>query len=61
MDSTLSSRNLIRTRRQADGRAAPKGQQPKAAIVDKALQTAAPAGLEGISIGALAAATGMSK
>ncbi|WP_298428419.1 TetR/AcrR family transcriptional regulator [Ottowia sp.] len=61
MDSTLSSRNLIRTRRQADGRAAPKGQQTKAAIVDKALEMAAQVGLEGISIGALAEAMGMSK
>ena len=52
MNSTLSSRNLSRIRRQPDGRAAPKGQQTKAAIVDKALQMAAQVGLEGISIGA---------
>ena len=61
MDTILSSRNLSRTRRPADGRAAPKGQQTKAAIVDKALQMAAQVGLEGISIGALAEAMGMSK
>ena len=42
-------------------RSAPKGQQTKAAIVDAALTLAAQIGLEGLSIGALAAATGMSK
>lgn len=38
-----------------------KGQQTKAAILDAALRIAAQAGLEGLSIGALADATGMSK
>ena len=42
MDSTLTSASLGRTRRQADGRVAPKGQQTKAAIVDAALALAAP-------------------
>ena len=44
-----------------EGRALHKGQQTKAAIVDAALQLAAHVGLEGLSIGALADATGMSK
>ncbi|MDO5086905.1 MAG: helix-turn-helix domain-containing protein [Comamonadaceae bacterium] len=38
-----------------------KGQQTKAAIVDAALRMAAQVGLEGLSIGALAEAMGMSK
>lgn len=42
-------------------RALPKGQQTKAAIVDAALALATHVGLEGLSIGALADATGMSK
>ena len=44
-----------------EGRALPKGQQTKAAIVDAALSLATQIGLEGLSIGALAEATGMSK
>jgi AcrR family transcriptional regulator len=48
--------------RNASGRAAmPKGQQTKAAIVEAALGLAAQIGLEGLSIGALAEVTGMSK
>ncbi len=43
------------------GRAAQKGQQTKAAIVDAALGLATQIGLEGLSIGALAEATQMSK
>ena len=43
------------------GRAAPKGQQTKAAIVDAALALAAQIGLEGLSIGAVAEITKMSK
>ncbi|HEY0887321.1 MAG TPA: TetR/AcrR family transcriptional regulator, partial [Ramlibacter sp.] len=43
------------------GRALHKGQQTKAAIVDAALALATQIGLEGLSIGALAEATGMSK
>ncbi len=42
-------------------RALPKGQQTKAAIVDAALRMAAQVGLQGLSIGALAEITGMSK
>jgi len=44
-----------------DGRALLKGQQTKAAIVDAALGLATQVGLEGLSIGALAEVTGMSK
>jgi AcrR family transcriptional regulator len=44
-----------------DGRALQKGQQTKAAIVDVALGVATQMGLEGLSIGALAEATQMSK
>jgi len=42
-------------------RGAPKGQQTKAAIVDAALDLAAQVGLEGLSIGAVAEITKMSK
>ena len=42
-------------------RALAKGQQTKAAIVEAALRMAAQVGLEGLSIGALAEAMGMSK
>jgi AcrR family transcriptional regulator len=52
----------------ADGRADPapvrplqKGQQTRAAILDAALALASQSGLEGLSIGALAEVTGMSK
>lgn len=44
-----------------EGRALLKGQQTKAAIVDAALALATQIGLEGLSIGALAEVTGMSK
>ncbi|MFC5500534.1 TetR/AcrR family transcriptional regulator [Caenimonas terrae] len=44
-----------------DGRGLQKGQQTKAAIVDAALSVATQVGLEGLSIGALAEATQMSK
>ena len=44
-----------------DGRALQKGQQTKAAIVDAALALASQIGLEGLSIGALAEVTEMSK
>ncbi len=47
--------------RRGGARAAHKGQQTKAAIVDAALQMATQVGLEGLSIGAVAEATGMSK
>ena len=42
-------------------RALLKGQQTKAAIIDAALGLASQIGLEGLSIGALAEITGMSK
>jgi AcrR family transcriptional regulator len=45
----------------ASGRALQKGQQTKMAIVDAALNLATQFGLEGLSIGALAEATHMSK
>src|SRR6476661_8569152 len=44
-----------------EGRALQKGQQTKAAIVDAALGLATQIGVEGLSIGALAEVTGMSK
>ncbi len=44
-----------------EGRALHKGQQTKAVIIDAALGLAAHIGLEGLSIGALADVTGMSK
>src|SRR3569832_98321 len=44
-----------------DGRAMQKGQQTKAAIVDAALGLATQIGVEGLSIGALAEVTQMSK
>ena len=47
--------------RHRDGRALQKGQQTKAAIVDAALGLATQIGLEGLSIGALAEVTQMSK
>ena len=49
------------TRRQASGRTLQKGQQTKAAIIDAALGLATHIGLEGLSIGALAEVTGMSR
>lgn len=48
-------------RAQREGRALHKGQQTKAAIVDAALGLATQIGLEGLSIGALAEVTQMSK
>ena len=47
--------------RRGAGRAVHKGQQTKAAILDAALQLASQVGLEGLSIGAVAEVTGMSK
>ena len=52
---------LVARKRSVAGRALHKGQQTKAAIVDAALGLATHIGLEGLSIGALADATGMSK
>ena len=45
----------------ASPRALPKGQQTRAAILDAGLALASQIGLEGLSIGALAEVTGMSK
>jgi AcrR family transcriptional regulator len=50
-----------RTPRASASRSAPKGQQTRASIVDAALSLASHKGLEGLSIGVLAEATGMSK
>src|SRR3954464_7324427 len=50
-----------RNRAQREGRSLHKGQQTKAAIVDAALGLATQIGLEGLSIGALAEVTQMSK
>jgi AcrR family transcriptional regulator len=50
-----------RAGRAREGKALQKGQQTKAAIVDAALALATQIGLEGLSIGALAEATQMSK
>lgn len=63
MPSSPKSRPVTRTPRSANGvgRALQKGQQTKAAIVDAALGLATHMGLEGLSIGALAQVTGMSK
>ena len=44
-----------------EGRALHKGQHTKAVIIDAALGLATHIGLEGLSIGALAEVTGMSK
>ena len=52
---------VLPTPRLRSGRALQKGQQTKAAIIDAALGLATHIGLEGLSIGALADVTGMSK
>src|SRR5437763_7812561 len=51
----------VKPARPRDGKALQKGQQTKAAIVDAALGLATQIGLEGLSIGALAEVTQMSK
>jgi AcrR family transcriptional regulator len=51
----------LKPARNRDGRALQKGQQTKAAIVEAALGLATQIGLEGLSIGALAEVTQMSK
>ena len=56
-DSPARSRRSVPT----EGRVLQKGQQTKAAIVDAALGLATQIGLEGLSIGALAEVTQMSK
>lgn len=59
LDPSSPSKTARAPRR--EGRALQKGQQTKAAIVDAALGLATHIGLEGLSIGALADITGMSK
>ena len=64
--ASLSAKLIRKTRSKADGkassgRALQKGQQTKMAIVDAALGLATQIGLEGLSIGALAEVTHMSK
>ena len=63
MPATTESRQVTRIprARSGTGRALQKGQQTKAAIVEAALGLATHIGLEGLSIGALADVTGMSK
>ena len=63
MPSFSGSRSLPRVprTRRVEGRELQKGQQTKVAIVDAALGLATHIGLEGLSIGALAELTGMSK
>jgi AcrR family transcriptional regulator len=63
MSATSSTRQTTRRprTRSGNGRALQKGQQTKAAIVEAALGLATHIGLEGLSIGALADVTGMSK
>lgn len=63
MSATLDPRPATRVprARSGNGRALQKGQQTKAAIVEAALGLATHIGLEGLSIGALADVTGMSK
>ena len=62
VDNTEVQENLaLESRAAKSGRALPKGQQTKAAIVEAALNLATHIGLEGMSIGAIAELTGMSK
>jgi AcrR family transcriptional regulator len=64
MPSDTSLPASSRSRRVAargGARVAPKGQQTRASILEAALPLAAQMGLEGLSIGALAEVTGMSK
>ena len=63
MSATPESRQVTRIprARSGTGRALQKGQQTKTAIVEAALGLATHIGLEGLSIGALADVTGMSK
>jgi AcrR family transcriptional regulator len=57
----VSSSALATRTPRSNSRSAQKGQQTRAAILDAALTLAAQKGLEGLSIGALAEVTGMSK
>ena len=58
---SVTSLSLEQRRRPREGRPLQKGQQTKAAIVEAALGLATQIGLEGLSIGALAEVTQMSK
>ncbi len=60
-DRPVKATRSRRTPASDTGRAMQKGQQTKAAIVDAALGLATQIGLEGLSIGALAEVTNMSK
>lgn len=59
--SIAPTRALLAADEMAGGRSLHKGRQTRAAILDAALALASQSGLEGLSIGALAEATGMSK
>src|SRR5438067_8297089 len=58
---SVSEFPVAKPARPREGKALQKGQQTKAAIVDAALSLATQIGLEGLSIGALAEVTQMSK
>lgn len=60
-DLARSSGGPIARATTGEGRSSPKGQQTKTAIVDAALRLAGQVGLEGLSIGAVAEITHMSK
>ena len=59
--SSAQATHAIRSADDGSGRTLHKGRQTKATIVDAALGLASQIGLEGLSIGALAEVTGMSK
>lgn len=61
MTTPSPSSPATRPREEGSGRVLHKGRQTKAAIVEAALGLASQIGLEGLSIGALAEVTGMSK
>lgn len=60
-EATPTDAATLRRSARVPARAQPKGQQTKAAILDAALALASQAGLEGLSIGALAEVMQMSK
>ncbi len=57
----MTSTSLEQRKSRAGARSAQKGQQTRASILDAALALSSQKGLEGLSIGALAEVTGMSK
>jgi AcrR family transcriptional regulator len=61
MTTATSPLSIVPLRAEGAGRVLHKGRQTKAAIVEAALGLSAQIGLEGLSIGALAEVTGMSK